>query len=288
MSFPTNPSNGDAYLTNTKTFYKYDSIDDKWYKPKKAIIPWTPELIETFAWYDASDTGTIYTSTGTKVNRMDDKSSKGNNLLQTNGSWQPNTEVYDINGLNTIYFEGLEDLRNLSVTNIELTGGFTAVAVAKYIADDTLSEIYTMRSVDGSDEIIMRRDSANDTITVNFTGDGGGTNFPRINLGNHTEYSNGVPWIATHFYDNNQHYLWGNGGTHKTSKDMPDNVTLTFNEIYLGHRQNGIDNAIGEVVFVEDYSIETRQKIEGYLSWKWGLVSNLPVDHPYKDAEPTA
>lgn len=31
-----------------------------------------------------------------------------------------------------------------------------------------------------------------------------------------------------------------------------------------------------------------RQKIEGYLAWKWGLQSSLPAGHPYKTAAPTA
>lgn len=30
-----------------------------------------------------------------------------------------------------------------------------------------------------------------------------------------------------------------------------------------------------------------RQKLEGYLAWQWGMVSTLPVDHPYKSAAPT-
>jgi hypothetical protein len=31
-----------------------------------------------------------------------------------------------------------------------------------------------------------------------------------------------------------------------------------------------------------------RQQIEGYLAWKWGLQSTLPVGHPFKTAAPTA
>jgi len=30
-----------------------------------------------------------------------------------------------------------------------------------------------------------------------------------------------------------------------------------------------------------------RQKIEGYLAWKWGLQSTLPAGHPFKTAAPT-
>jgi len=34
-------------------------------------------------------------------------------------------------------------------------------------------------------------------------------------------------------------------------------------------------------------STDDRQKLEGYLAWKWGLESDLPVGHPYKNAAPT-
>jgi hypothetical protein len=37
----------------------------------------------------------------------------------------------------------------------------------------------------------------------------------------------------------------------------------------------------------EAISSTERQKLEGYLAWQWGLVSTLPVDHPYKSAAPT-
>jgi len=29
-----------------------------------------------------------------------------------------------------------------------------------------------------------------------------------------------------------------------------------------------------------------RQKVEGYLAWKWGLQSNLPTSHPFRAAAP--
>lgn len=44
----------------------------------------------------------------------------------------------------------------------------------------------------------------------------------------------------------------------------------------------------GEFIFlVEVPSVSTRQKFEGYLAHKWGLVVNLDVSHPYKTAAPT-
>lgn len=46
--------------------------------------------------------------------------------------------------------------------------------------------------------------------------------------------------------------------------------------------------SFAEVVFA-DYVLTTdeRQRIEGYLAWKWGLQADLPADHPYKASAPT-
>lgn len=47
--------------------------------------------------------------------------------------------------------------------------------------------------------------------------------------------------------------------------------------------------SIHEIIFCDAVPSETvRQKLEGYLAWKWGLTANLPVDHPYKAAAPTS
>jgi hypothetical protein len=49
------------------------------------------------------------------------------------------------------------------------------------------------------------------------------------------------------------------------------------------------DTYISEVLVYNTVLTDTpRQKIEGYLAWKWGLQSTLPPDHPYKTAAPTA
>jgi hypothetical protein len=44
---------------------------------------------------------------------------------------------------------------------------------------------------------------------------------------------------------------------------------------------------IGEVITYPSVLSDTnRQKIEGYLAWKWGLQASLPIGHPYKNAPP--
>lgn len=64
----------------------------------------------------------------------------------------------------------------------------------------------------------------------------------------------------------------------------------------LGHYTNlsnvvetPMDGDFAEVLVVRGaVDLTTRQKIEGYLAWQWGLEGDLPVDHPYKSAPPEA
>ena len=49
----------------------------------------------------------------------------------------------------------------------------------------------------------------------------------------------------------------------------------------------GFNGWVGEVIVIDALSsAETRQKVEAYLAWKWGLEGNLENDHPYKNIAP--
>ena len=51
--------------------------------------------------------------------------------------------------------------------------------------------------------------------------------------------------------------------------------------------ENWDDGAVGEFVFTDGTEdLDTQQKLEGYLAWKWGLQGALPSDHLYKNAPP--
>jgi len=50
---------------------------------------------------------------------------------------------------------------------------------------------------------------------------------------------------------------------------------------------NRLVGAFAEIVFLTGTTNDIdRQKMEGYLAWKWGLQGQLPAGHPYKDAAP--
>ena len=58
--------------------------------------------------------------------------------------------------------------------------------------------------------------------------------------------------------------------------------TIGRDRTYNGREWNGL---VGEVIsFGTKLPDATRQKVEGYLAHKWGLVGNLPSNHPYKQS----
>jgi len=83
-----------------------------------------------------------------------------------------------------------------------------------------------------------------------------------------------------------------------TTADVYVNGTQTNNNITRGPLS--LDNVIGwaisngafqgyvgEIVtYPSGLSDSDRQKVEGYLAWKWGLQANLPNSQPYKNAPP--
>ena len=64
----------------------------------------------------------------------------------------------------------------------------------------------------------------------------------------------------------------------------------TATGIYIGTRADSLTTLTASVAEVIVYSTTPtptqRQQIEGYLAWKWGLVTNLPAGHPYKNYPP--
>ncbi len=48
-----------------------------------------------------------------------------------------------------------------------------------------------------------------------------------------------------------------------------------------------MEGYMGEVLYYNTTLTTLQiQQIEGYLAWKWGLVSQLPAAHPYKNFPP--
>ena len=67
----------------------------------------------------------------------------------------------------------------------------------------------------------------------------------------------------------------------------------TATDLIVGAKNSGalanmFNGYIAEIIlFSGEVTTADRQKVEGYLSWKFGVEGNLPLDHPYRLYKPT-
>lgn len=66
----------------------------------------------------------------------------------------------------------------------------------------------------------------------------------------------------------------------------PTNMLLINSAASLGGG-NGMNLLLQEIlIYPTALTTAQRQRVEGYLAWKWGTVASLPAGHPYKTASP--
>lgn len=101
-------------------------------------------------------------------------------------------------------------------------------------------------------------------------------------FGNSTSTGN---YIAQTTRNTTTAQVWLNG-----SKFGNDRTALSIGGQlnWIGHRFNQSHNGLlGEVIVInQNITNEIKQKMEGYLAWKWNLTNSLPTGHPYKNEQP--
>ena len=86
---------------------------------------------------------------------------------------------------------------------------------------------------------------------------------------------------------NNKFYSWRNG----TVLDNGINHTYSLGDdgefrILRAANSRNVAGDLAEVISYQSVSSDIREKMEGYLSHKWGLTSNLPSGHAWKNSAP--
>jgi hypothetical protein len=236
---------------------------------------WGPNQITTEAWYDAADVSTITESAGA-VSQWDDLSGNTNDLTQGTGSAQPSTGVATIGDLNAILFDGTDDdLRNaaFSLSNLDI------------------SVFMARRYVSLAGRIIaLTRPTQTQGLLNGFAFSGTTEAFGIRHPENvaMTWSGNTSDGIVGYVKEGNNREAWLDGVSQGTRTGSV--TTWTIIQAALGSQYGSpyANAELGEVIILgTNATTETRQNIEGYLAWKYGLEGNLPSDHPHKSAAPT-
>lgn len=274
--------------TNTiNKIYLGNSIVQKIYLGSELVYPstqiWTPaELGVSLAlWLDADDSSTI-TLNGSTVSQWRDKSGNNRHANQATAAKQPLYLTNGINGRNVLSFDGNNKSLFASSAVINLPQPFS-----RFIAGQFLSK--------ANKSVLIDTDTSNNQ-GVFYNGEGGAN----------WVVANGVaPSFAAYSYGtrdflNHQHMHIINGAASYWGLDG-SNITGPVNSgpsgqlgVRIGHVRTELSGGyafqglVSEIVFVSGViSTSDRQKLEGYLAWKWGTTANLPSGHPYKINPPT-
>ncbi len=246
--------------------------------------PWTPTGLTVRAWYDASDSGTINSIDGL-VSEWADKSGNEKHLTQGNVASQPTTGIRDQNNLNVLDFDFSGDTMSNTALALNANGNSSTFMVGGVDSVAVKDGLWWLKANSGTGlEIEIRYDTAG-----NFTATQAGAGVANTAL---TGGPHSGPAIYNMIIDKaggNDVESFYNGDSRVGPIAMSKNPGASSSLYLMDGRQGGSpDGFVGEFIIIDDIQPETRQKMEGYLAHKWGLVNSLGDAHPYKSEAPLA
>ena len=216
-------------------------------------------------WLDGADpngTGTT-PAINSSVTTWTDKSGSGNNATATSAAKYSNNGITFTSG-------------NFYTMNVPYPETYTVFLVSTN-SSSSQSYFFTRSAGPGNSPSFVQNYS--------------GTTLEWYNNANRNTISSSPssPFLATVSYQN--------GGNTTGYYFGTQSYSVTSTQTYTSSPWTGIggSSATGnrfvgtmyELIFYNSVlSTTDRQKIEGYLAWKWGLQANLPLAHPYYSAAP--
>jgi hypothetical protein len=256
----------------------------------KNVIPATAafnprQISNCRGWFDAADPSTL-TLSNSSVTLWRDKSGGGFDLSQANSAWRPTYSNSEL------FFDGSTATGN-HLLNATLTVAYeshTLFAVHRPLVDISKNtNIFRFQTGSGA-YVIFPHVTAPGGVARGYVS----TANTGINVAGSTLRDNSplnqYSMISANISSGSQ-AVYRNGALQASS-----NVTLTSGvtpRLVIGAWQNTTTpqqpyygNIRELLIFSSNLNAYDRTRVEGYLAWKWGLVNNLPNNHPYKKISP--
>lgn len=238
----------------------------------------TPTQVSNLSvWYDAADSGTLSTS-GSTITSWREKSGTGFTATPANS---PTYGTTVLNGKNTVTLNGTNQTFSTSFTMNSALHSFVIV----HKPNSTTSNTSLLRFQSAGYVVFPYyfNSAAHGYIT---SYDGALINETGTTLLDNSSSANFNIIVVTIqsgsqviFRDGTQQSTTSQSITSATTASMYIGSLIGNSEFYGG--------SIGEIMVFNSFLTSTqRQQLEGYLAWKWGLVAQLPANHPYKTIRP--
>ncbi len=248
---------------------------------------WTPAEITTNVWLDAFDGTEITLDTGVLVTSWNNKSG-GTDFNQTTSGNMPD---YDSTN-KCVTFDGTDEFMQAADKFVSATNpDFMCVMLADFLSlQSTSDRLFQLEGGQGGGVISIGHGS-------------GGTGWNWRHNNGFSAHNSGATtgqymtsWVRSSGQTYSDDRTWENGTsqsrTSSASLSNSPHISQDFSTIGRGQGGNAnqffYSNArIHELVMLEADDSATREKIEGYMAWRWGNEGDLPTGHPYKNAAPT-
>lgn len=250
---------------------------------------WTPAVLRPAAWYDAADLSTIATVSG-GVSEWRDKSGNGRTVSQATAGNRPTYTTAGLNNLNVLTFSRTNSTFLRTTTSSITSGTYTGQLDFAWVANRTDSIGGTIITERNS-SLVGETQWVFDTGAYFISSDGANTNSnQQISAATFALLSTSAA-IAYHTHiSGSRDRFWLNGAEITVTTGTASNITGSTG-ISIGRREGNVaqfwTGVIAEIIALpRTTSTSDRLNIEGYLAWKWGLVTNLTAIHPFKNRPP--
>ena len=243
------------------------------------------DIADLNVWLDSHLIANVDVSGG-KVTAWNDRSSVDNDFTASGTGVITYDLPSEINGRPALNFTtGAPTTSTYLTKNVNLapTNQLTVFLVVRHIADGSgNSELFFTRNNFRYLDIFSNTQSAGDFLSCN--------------VGSDTQRSTGVTIVNTpptnaliSFVVDSTIYMYVNGNTTDISGAARGVGSFQSLNAALDWALSGgafLGN-FGELIcYSSPLSTGDRQSVEGYLAWKWGMQSDLPAGHPYRDGPP--
>ena len=270
------PVNHPYYNNPQQSIYPYTQLTTV-PQPQTNFPSWSffsPRSIPSCSlWLDAADSASVVRSNASNITQWNDKSGNGQNFTLA-GATNPVLLSNIQNGQSVIRFNGTSQTLN-NTTMLFPSSAYTVFSL------QLLTSGSGFQRVINSDPNFFI--GVNGTIVAIFTGSNGAWN----DIGALTpNYNNSNRWALTSTYSapsgsSNALFNFINGTQYNTK----NGTTGSFTGLIIGGLPNTQywNGYFAEfLVYSRVLSAGERQRVEGYLALKWGLLSTLPTAHPTK------
>ena len=266
-----------AYFVPTSNFNGFQSaslfpqIQALSSTPLSTMLPPVPGCV---LWLDAADSSTVIRS-GSNVIQWNDKSGFNNFASNPNSVNQPryitsSSGNYVAFSSATSQFLGFTDPNALASNT-----SFTIMMVEKRQSANSANYILGGTGTTNNTNLIIGY-RTNTTVTIAFFGnDVNSTAIPGYNV------SNEPTRVWAFDYSGTSRSIIATGTTIGSDGNTTNLISWVGGSIGRDRGNFYTGNIYEMLVYKPSLTTAQRQLIEGYLAWKWGVNTQLPISHPY-------